>query len=78
MHGRPRPRLRPSEWRVLARLARGETNAEIAAALGITTATVSAHVSSIFRALAIGGAGNRRAAAGRWYREHPEEHPEES
>jgi phosphoribosylaminoimidazole-succinocarboxamide synthase len=39
--------LTPSEWRVLALLRRGMTNAEMAAELGLSTETVKTHVSSM-------------------------------
>lgn len=45
---------------VLAQLAPGDSNAEIAAALGMRESTVKAHVSRILSTL---GAGNRVQAA---------------
>lgn len=53
-------RLTPRERQVLSRIATGETNAEIAQALGMREATVKAHVSRIFDTL---GVANRVAAA---------------
>jgi DNA-binding NarL/FixJ family response regulator len=52
--------LTPREADVLARLAQGDSNAEIAGALGMRESTVKAHVSRILSAL---GAGNRVQAA---------------
>ncbi|MFE4174796.1 response regulator [Streptomyces sp. NPDC056909] len=53
-------RLTPREADVLARLALGDSNAEIATALGMRESTVKAHVSRILTAL---GTGNRVQAA---------------
>ncbi|MGW2056641.1 response regulator [Streptomyces sp. NPDC001840] len=53
-------RLTPREADVLARLALGDSNAEIARALGMRESTVKAHVSRILTTL---GAGNRVQAA---------------
>ncbi|MFD7495913.1 response regulator [Streptomyces sp. NPDC059832] len=52
--------LTPRETDVLARLALGDSNAEIATALGMRESTVKAHVSRILGTL---GAGNRVQAA---------------
>ena len=48
------------EREVLRRTALGETNAEIATALGVTVHAVKFHLGSIFRKL---GVGNRTTAA---------------
>ena len=53
-------RLTPRERDVLTRLAAGDGNAEIAAALGMRESTVKAHVSRILSALEV---GNRVQAA---------------
>ncbi|MFR9728849.1 response regulator transcription factor [Saccharopolyspora sp. MS10] len=53
-------RLTPREREVLARLAAGDGNAEIAKALGMRESTVKAHVSRILTALEV---GNRVQAA---------------
>jgi DNA-binding CsgD family transcriptional regulator len=53
-------RLTRREFEVLHRLAAGESNGDIAAALFISTKTASVHVSNILRKL---GAANRRDAA---------------
>jgi DNA-binding CsgD family transcriptional regulator len=52
--------LTPREREVLRRGARGETNAQIAAGLGITVHAVKFHLGSIFRKL---GVTNRTGAA---------------
>jgi DNA-binding CsgD family transcriptional regulator len=52
--------LTPREWTVLARLAEGETNAEIASALFIGPSTVRKHVEHIYDKLEV---RNRAAAA---------------
>jgi DNA-binding NarL/FixJ family response regulator len=54
--------LTPRERSVLELLARGRSNKEIAAALGVTERTVKFHVSAIFAKL---GAGNRTEAVTR-------------
>jgi DNA-binding NarL/FixJ family response regulator len=72
------PRLRPSEWRVLARLAQGESNAAIGMALGLARTTVGQHLSSIYRELGLRGQRDKRCQAARWYREHAEEDPEQA
>jgi DNA-binding CsgD family transcriptional regulator len=57
--------LTPRETQVLERTAKGETNAEVAAALGITTHAVKFHLSSIFRKL---GVKNRTEATWTYFR----------
>jgi DNA-binding NarL/FixJ family response regulator len=54
-----RPLTRRQE-EILARVARGETNKEIARALGITEGAVKLHVRKVLRKL---GAANRTQAA---------------
>lgn len=59
--------LSPRELETLALVAKGLPNKQIARKLGITEATVKAHLTSIFRSI---GADNRTQAA-RWFeREH--------
>jgi DNA-binding CsgD family transcriptional regulator len=53
-------RLTEREREVLRRTARGETNAQIADALGVTVHAVKFHLGSIFRKL---GVRNRTSAA---------------
>jgi DNA-binding NarL/FixJ family response regulator len=52
--GSNRPKLTAKEHEVLARLARGESNAAIAAALYISPATVKSHLASIYAKLEVG------------------------
>ena len=56
-------RLTVREREVLRRAAQGETNAQIASALGVTVHAVKFHLSSIFRKL---GVHNRTGAAARY------------
>ena len=53
-------RLTPREAEVLARTSRGETNAQVAGALGITVHAVKFHLASVFRKLEV---HNRTEAA---------------
>jgi DNA-binding CsgD family transcriptional regulator len=53
-------RLTEREREVLRRASQGETNAQIAAALGVTVHAVKFHLGSIFRKL---GVHNRTGAA---------------
>jgi two-component system, NarL family, response regulator LiaR len=55
----PAPELSPRELEVLALVARGSTNAEIAKALTLSLSTVGFHISNIIGKL---GAGNRTEA----------------
>ena len=61
------PELTPGEWRVLALVARGARNGEIAAALGITLGTVSARMTIIYQHLGLTERADKRALAARWY-----------
>ena len=57
-------RLTPREREVLAGMAEGRDNADIAAALGISQAAVAKHIGSIFTKLGISPAdGHRRVLA---------------
>ncbi len=53
-------RLTPRQRTILERIARGETDAQIAAAIGIAAATVNKHLEQIYRRL---GVHTRTAAA---------------
>jgi DNA-binding NarL/FixJ family response regulator len=59
--------LTPVQWLVLERLARGESNAAIARALGLAVPTVKRHIAGIYQRLPLGRAANKRAAAVAWY-----------
>ena len=54
------PSLSPRELEVLARISEGQTNAEVAAALGVTVHAVKFHLASIFGKLDV---KNRTEAA---------------
>jgi two-component system, NarL family, response regulator DevR len=61
--------LSPQQERVLALVADGRTNKEIAAALGLSDKTVKNYLNVVFRKLKVG----RRARAAVIYRQiHPE------
>ncbi len=55
------------QWLILERLALGETDREIAAALWLTPRTLSRHLTTLYRGLPLGAATNRRTAAALWY-----------
>ena len=61
------PPLTPPQWQLLAQLARGANDNEIAAALGLTRTQVGYHLRALYRLLPLGDATNRRAAAAVWY-----------
>jgi len=67
MHYSVRPALTPTRWAVLALVARGASNDEIAAALGLTITAVKNHLSAIYRRLPLSSSGNRRVLAVLWY-----------
>ena len=57
-------RLTPREREVLAVMAQGRTNADIAATLGISRAAVAKHIGSIFTKLGLSYSdGHRRVLA---------------
>jgi DNA-binding CsgD family transcriptional regulator len=57
-------RLTPREREVLAVMAQGRTNADIAATLGISRAAVAKHIGSIFTKLGLSHSdGHRRVLA---------------
>ncbi len=64
-NGAPLARLTAREHEVLRRTSLGETNAQIAAGLGVTVHAVKFHLGSIFRKL---GVRNRTEAAAAFHR----------
>jgi len=62
-----RPLLTPAQWLVLERLAAGEENAAIGAALGIRPSTVASHLTVLYQRLPYMSMGNKRTAAATWY-----------
>jgi len=63
------PQLSPRELDVLERMSQGQTNAQVAANLGITTHAVKFHLASVFRKL---GVHNRTQAASVYLRASPD------
>lgn len=62
----PIPTLSYREWQVLALLANGLSNKEIAQRLAIAVHTVETHLRNIYPKLAV----KNRAGAGQWYWAH--------
>jgi DNA-binding NarL/FixJ family response regulator len=58
--------LTSRERQVLERAAEGQTNAQVAAALGVTTHAVKFHLSSVFRKLSV---KNRTEATSAYWRQ---------
>jgi len=67
MSNQARPKLTPMQWLVLERLAQGESNAAIGAALGLGLSTVASHLQAIYQRLPHANRGGKRAAAVAWY-----------
>ena len=65
-----RPELSPREEQVLALIADGLANKQIAARLGIAERTVKVHVGNVFRRIGVAD----RTSAALWLRDHPAEH----
>jgi DNA-binding NarL/FixJ family response regulator len=59
--------LTATQWLVLAELARGARDDAIAATLGMTPATVRAHLRQIYRRLPLEETRHPRLAAAVWY-----------
>lgn len=64
----PIDRLHPREREVLALLAQGKGNKEIAAELGLHLSTIKGYIESILGKL---GVPNRSAAVAAWFRDRP-------
>jgi DNA-binding NarL/FixJ family response regulator len=62
----PGPALSDREREVLAHVARGQANKQIARALGISERTVKVHLGNVFRQLGVGD----RTSAALWARDH--------
>lgn len=66
-HRADRPHLGAAEWRVLERLAQGESNKQIARSLCLVYQTIKNHLGSAYRRLPLGDVANQRVAAATWY-----------
>lgn len=62
----PLPLLSSREWQILALLAHGQQNKEIAQQLAVSVNTIEKHLTHIYRKVGI----RNRAGAGQWYWEH--------
>jgi DNA-binding NarL/FixJ family response regulator len=65
----PRPVLSPREEEVLALLAEGLANKQIAQRLGVAERTVKVHVGNVFRRIGVAD----RTSAALWFRDNPPE-----
>jgi len=63
------PALSPRESEVLALIASGRTNADIARSLVLSERTIESHVRTVYRKLGVADDGNRRASAVRLWHE---------
>jgi DNA-binding NarL/FixJ family response regulator len=63
---RPGPALSDREREVLAHVARGLANKQVARALGISERTVKVHLGNVFRQIGVGD----RTSAALWARDH--------
>lgn len=63
----PAVNLSKREWQVLALVADGRSNKEIAQKLSIAAHTVERHLSQLYQKLNV----RSRAEAGKWYWQHP-------
>lgn len=62
----PVPLLSYREWQILALVAQGMQNKEIAQQLDVSVNTIEKHLTHIYAKLAV----KNRAGAGQWYWEH--------
>lgn len=65
-HRRLNTKISPAEYRVLAHMAQGLTNQELAEYLYLSPHTIRGHISSIYSKLGFDGA-SRRVKAVLWY-----------
>ena len=62
----PTPALSPRQWQILALLAEGRPNKEIAQHLDIAVHTVEKHLTHLYAKIAV----HNRASAIQWYWQH--------
>jgi len=73
-----RPQLTPTRWAILALLAEGASNEEIAASLGLTLTAVKNQLTAIYRRLPLGDGGNQRVRTVLWYQREGQRWHEEA
>jgi DNA-binding NarL/FixJ family response regulator len=67
----PRGTLSPRHRQILALLAEGKSDQEIAAATGLACQTIRHHTRAIYAAIGVEGKGNPRVAAAVWWARNP-------
>ncbi len=70
MSERERPKLTSTQWLILERLAQGQSDRQIAAALATPPQALRNQLAYIYRVLPLGDAGNPRVVAAVWYARH--------
>ena len=78
MRDQARPQLTPTRWAILALLAEGASNEEIAASLGLTLTAVKNQLTEIYRRLPLGDGGNQRVRTVLWYQREGQRWHEEA
>jgi len=78
MSDQARPLLTPTRWAILALLAEGASNEEIAASLGLTLTAVKNQLTAIYRRLPLGDGGNQRVRTVLWYQREGQRWHEEA